>query len=335
MDSNTRIHSHYPHLDEDEWKMVCKLSSVIGEAATLQILLLSEKEQKKALQQAMNSMGNRESKFVVPTVGTTKVKIETSIYKALDHESLPQWITEVELSLVAQQLSDPALQVIYAMSRLGGRARSWAFSRKMTDPDCFPTWKNFKAEISTAFEPPKCELRSRVQFLQLTQGKRSLHEYAQCARQLVARVVSQPIDNATQVSVFLNGLRDGPVRDHSFRVFPETLDKAINIALQEVFSLKQSRRNRGFGNSNPIQVKRNTKIPTPMDLSFAQVVRKNIPNRINSMTNIVCHRCGKKGHIARNCFVNIPKNNRNNKIFRNRPLENKGRKPKSSNDDAQ
>ena len=66
--------------------------------------------------------------------------------------------------------------------------------------------------------------------------KRSLHEYAQNARQLVPRVVSQPIDDATQVSVFLNGLRDGPVRDHSFSVSPETLDKAINIALQEELS---------------------------------------------------------------------------------------------------
>ena len=105
--------------------------------------------------------------------------------------------------------------------------------------------------------------------------------------------MSQPIDDATQVSVFLNGLRDGPVRDHSFRVFPETLDKAINIALLEEFSLKQSRRIRSFEISNPTQVKRNTNVPTPMDLSVAQVVRKNIPNRNNNMTNI-CHRCGKK-----------------------------------------
>ena len=335
MESSQRTHSQYPHLDEDEWKMVVKLSSVIGETATLQILALSEKEQKKALQKAMVSSTIRDPTPPVPAVSIPKVKIETSIYKALEHENLPQWFTEIELSLVAQQLSDPTLQVVYAMSRLGGRARSWAFSRKMTDPNCFPTWKNFKAELSTAFEPPKCELRSRVQFLQLTQGKRSLHEYAQNARQLVARVVSQPIDDATQVSVFLNGLRDGPVRDHSFRVFPETLDKAINIALQEEFSLKQSRRIKNFGISNPNQGKRNTNVPTPMDLSFAQVVRKNIPNRNNNMTNIICHRCGKKGHIARNCYVKIPNDKRNNKNFRRRPLGSKGQKPKSSNDDAQ
>ena len=89
MDSNTRVHSHYPHLDEDEWKMVCKLSSVIGEAATLQILLLSKEEQKKALRQAMTSMNKQESNVVAPIVGTTKVKIETSIYQAHEYESLP------------------------------------------------------------------------------------------------------------------------------------------------------------------------------------------------------------------------------------------------------
>ena len=151
MESSQRTHSQYPHLDEDEWKMVVKLSSVIGETATLQILALSEKEQKKALQKSMVSSTIRNPPPTVPAVSIPKVKVETSIYKALEYENLPLWFTEIELALVAQQLSDPALQVVYAMSRLGGRARSWAFSRKMTDPNCFPTWKNFISRIIYCF----------------------------------------------------------------------------------------------------------------------------------------------------------------------------------------
>ena len=43
---------------------------------------------------------------------------------------------------------------------------------------------------------------------------------------------------------------------------------------------------KNFGISDPTQVKRNTNVPTPMDLSFAQVVRLNIPNRNNNMTTV-------------------------------------------------
>ncbi|KAG3090402.1 hypothetical protein PI125_g17723 [Phytophthora idaei] len=91
------------------------------------------------------------------------------------------------------------------MSCLGGRARSWAYGRRLTDAE-------FKEELRQAFEPPKNEFRSRAEFLDLQQGKHDVHAYDQRARYLVANIVASPIDEATKVVTFMKGLRDGPVK---------------------------------------------------------------------------------------------------------------------------
>ncbi|KAG3045981.1 hypothetical protein PI124_g24378 [Phytophthora idaei] len=53
------------------------------------------------------------------------------------------------------------------MSCLGGRARRWAYGRRLTDATCFGTYAEFKKELRQAFEPPKNEFRSRAEFLDL------------------------------------------------------------------------------------------------------------------------------------------------------------------------
>ncbi|KAG3145937.1 hypothetical protein C6341_g18222 [Phytophthora cactorum] len=47
------------------------------------------------------------------------------------------------------------------MSCLGGRARSWAYGRRLTDATCSGTYAEFKEELRQAFEPPENEFRSR------------------------------------------------------------------------------------------------------------------------------------------------------------------------------
>ncbi|KAG4217624.1 hypothetical protein PC116_g33896 [Phytophthora cactorum] len=39
------------------------------------------------------------------------------------------------------------------MSCLGGRARSWAYGRRLTDATCFGTYAEYKEELRQAFEP--------------------------------------------------------------------------------------------------------------------------------------------------------------------------------------
>ena len=127
------------------------------------------------------------------------------------------------------------MQVAYTMSRLGRRARSWAYNQRTKNSPCFPTWENLKVGLTSAFKPPKSEFRTRARFLHLKQGKKSVYEYAQETQAIIASVSKYPIDPFTQVSVFLNGLREGPIRKQLFREFPDTLERAITIALQEEF----------------------------------------------------------------------------------------------------
>ncbi|KAG3069586.1 hypothetical protein PI125_g23180 [Phytophthora idaei] len=81
------------------------------------------------------------------------------------------------------------------MSCLGGRARSWAYGRRLTDATCFGTYEEFKEELRQAFEPPKNEFRSRAEFFDLQQGKHDVHVYAQRARYLVSNIVTNPMDD--------------------------------------------------------------------------------------------------------------------------------------------
>uniref|UniRef100_H3GTE7 Reverse transcriptase domain-containing protein n=1 Tax=Phytophthora ramorum TaxID=164328 RepID=H3GTE7_PHYRM len=161
------------------------------------------------------------------------------------------------------------LHVAFAMSCLGGRARSWADGRRLTDPTCFSTYEEFKVELKLAFEPPQNEFRSRAEFLDLQQGKHDVHAYAQRARYLVSNIVTNPIDEATKVVMFMKGLRDGPVKTYFFREYPNTLEDAIALAMQEEFSLRQAKLHVNVPRLMPRPVVRPSGGPEPMNLSSA------------------------------------------------------------------
>ncbi|KAF1318485.1 reverse transcriptase, partial [Globisporangium splendens] len=153
------------------------------------------------------------------------------------------------------------------MSNLAGRAKSRAYGKRLSDPNCFYSYEDFKAELKAAFEPPQSEFRARAEFLKLRQGRFDLHSYAQRARFLVSSIVDEPIDVPTQVVTFMTGLNDGPIRNQLFREYPKTLDKAIERAMQEEFSMKQAKF-QGFPSRPPRQANVAHDGPEPMDISY-------------------------------------------------------------------
>ncbi|POM75099.1 LOW QUALITY PROTEIN: Gag protein [Phytophthora palmivora] len=127
------------------------------------------------------------------------------------------------------------LRVAFAVSNLGGRAKAWAYTREATTPDC-------EALLSEpAFRPTNYEYRQRSRFLACKQGKRELHEYIQEMRVLAASLVGNPLPEHIKLTVLMDGLKVGPSRTQLFRVQANTMEKAIQIALQEEYSHRQAR----------------------------------------------------------------------------------------------
>ncbi|KAE8877894.1 hypothetical protein PF003_g38018 [Phytophthora fragariae] len=229
------------HLADPEWEAPQRLSTVIGEAAVPTMLrTLSPTEQHGvALGFIMKEQRETAARATVSTPSTPRVeslKLHVNSYVGREGEPLLRWLVEVDTAITARRIVDPLSKVAFAMSCLGGRARSWAYGRRLTDPTCFSAYEVFKEELRQAFEPPQNEFRSRAEFLDLQQGKHDVHAYAQRARYLVSNIVTNPIDEATKVVTVMKGLKDGLVKTYLFREYPSTLESAITLAMQEEFT---------------------------------------------------------------------------------------------------
>ncbi|KAF1313449.1 reverse transcriptase, partial [Globisporangium splendens] len=237
------------HLSDLEWSAFQRMRTIIGEKAVFAILATLSQDQHRLtaigfLQKEAEDRGREATRAAPAQVQFPRqkpVRLEVAKYGGGDNEPLLRWFVEIDAAIRSGQIYDPEQQVDFAMSKLAGRAKSWAFGRRMADHGCFSTLSEFKGDIRAAFEPPKSEFRTRTEFLEIRQDKRDLHAYIQHARYLVSSIVSEPIDMATQVATFMEGLVDGPVKTLLFREYPETLEQAIALALQEDFSAKQAR----------------------------------------------------------------------------------------------
>jgi hypothetical protein len=132
------------------------------------------------------------------------LKIEVSKYKAVESDNVLRWFVELDGAIEARRITDEHMGVTFALSNLGGRAR-------LHDPRCFGSLQEFKAKLRRTFEPPRVEFRARAEYLDLKQGKRDIHAYAQHARFLADSIVQDPIDEQTQITAFIKGLNNGPI----------------------------------------------------------------------------------------------------------------------------
>ncbi|KAF1317048.1 reverse transcriptase, partial [Globisporangium splendens] len=294
----------FPHLSSHEWMALERMRDVIGEAAVVSLLRsASPEDQKSAVVSFMHHeiMSSRKQVATpVSSLRTVPLKLDVSPYRGGENEPLSRWFVELDAAITARQLRDPSQQVLFAMSNLAGRAKSWAYGKRLADLNCFPSYDHFKTELKKAFEPPQSEFRARAEFLKLRQGRFDLHSYVQRARYLVSSIVDEPIDVPTQVVTFMTGLNDGPIRNQLFREYPKTLDEAIERAMQEEFSIKQAKFH-GFASRPMRQPNVVHDGPEPMDISYISTPGNERPRNDGK-----CFRCGKPGHIARNCKVSLP-----------------------------
>ncbi|KAF1315248.1 putative retroelement, partial [Globisporangium splendens] len=300
----------FPHLSSHEWMALERTRHVIGEAAVVSLLRSASPEDQKC-NRTLPSYAARLATFVVRRVTPLQEERGGQLHAPRDHV-LPEagrnpcfltqdGATEARrLSVSRRRERTPlTMQVLFAMSNLAGRAKSWAYGKRLADLNCFPSYDHFKAELKKAFEPPQSEFRARAEFLKLRQGRFDLHSYAQRARYLVSSIVGEPIDVPTQVVTFMTGLNDGPIRSQLFREYPKTLDEAIERAMQEEFSMKQAEFH-GVASRPMRQSNAAHDGPEPMDISYISTPGNERPRNDGK-----CFRCGKPGHIARNCKASL------------------------------
>ncbi|POM60850.1 Gag protein [Phytophthora palmivora] len=153
------------------------------------------------------------------------LRLKVNPYEGKEGENLHFWVREVDLAMDAALISTERLRVVFALSNLGGRAKTWAYTRKATTPGCFTIWAQLCQQLRVAFLPANYEYRQRSRFLVCIQGKHELHEYIQEMRVLAASLVGNPL----------------PEHIKLFRVHANTMEEAIQIALQEEYSHHQDR----------------------------------------------------------------------------------------------
>jgi hypothetical protein len=212
--------------------------------------------------------------------------LKVPFFEGKEGENLLFWFKEVELAFEAGLIKDERVRVTFAMSKLSGRAKNWVLAKETTYPGVFATWTQLQKDLSTTFQPPNVAFRQRSKFLACQQGKRDLHGYVQELRLRVASMASDPLPEAVKVTVFMEGLKPGPARTQLFRANPSSLEEAMEIAVQEDYCFRQAR--------GPTPTP-NPSGATPMD--------------INGMESVKCFRCGKTGHMRRNCPRNSSQTN--------------------------
>ena len=189
------------------------------------------------------------------------------------------------------------MQVSTAQLFLAGGGRNWAPNPKLHNPNVYESLDVFKTLLSETFEPPRAEFTILSELLKIKQGKRKIHAYAQHVLYLESCMVVNPVIKFVKITIFIQGLADGPLRKHRFRGELKTLYEAIYAEKQGDFSVRQA-----HTTLTPYRSQRRSAVgvPEPMDLFH---VKGEKPRPVHYKRMVRSHRCQKLEHYAYECSI--------------------------------
>ncbi|KAE8883494.1 hypothetical protein PF005_g16688 [Phytophthora fragariae] len=323
-DSGSRLPARhdFPHLSDALWATLEKMVSLLGEAAFAGLSNLTAEQQRARVerfdmydssliahvsaaaqeaaratmraeaQRAAQASAMNTASFAVRPTTTKPVKMSVPTFDGKDSDSLLFWVREIEIALSAGQIYDARAQVAFALSNLGGRARAWAMARETATPGYFTTWTFMEKELRSTFLLANVAYRHRSSFLRCKQGKRSLQDYVMELHNLEAAMADAPLSEDVNVTVFMDGVRTGPVRTELFRRQPKNLNEAVHIAMLEDHCVRSAQ-----GHTPHVSA---SETPTPMEISLAESARSQKTQRASGR----CFDCNQPGHFRRNCPTN-------------------------------
>ena len=119
--------------------------------------------------------------------------------------------------------------------------------------------------------------------------------YTQYIRHLTSCITVDPLNQQTVITLFMQGLTDGPVKTYLFQLELNTQEEAIRVAEQEDFSVKQA-----HVNSNSYRPSRRQENGGPEPMNLGNTRRES--SRVNNYKKLQkCNRCQKTGHHAYEC----------------------------------
>ncbi|POM76819.1 LOW QUALITY PROTEIN: Hypothetical protein PHPALM_5914 [Phytophthora palmivora] len=136
-----------------------RLLTVIGEVAVASMIrtLPPTDQHGVALGSIMREQRDAvASKPVLPSVTPRAEHLKLHVSSCMGREDLSPLI-ELDLAISAQSIAGLLSKVAFAMSCLGGRARSCAYGHCLTDPTCFSTYEALKEEIYLPTYPSTVE----------------------------------------------------------------------------------------------------------------------------------------------------------------------------------
>lgn len=212
--------------------------------------------------------------------------------------------------------SDDA-KIAFIVSLLSGRALDWAVASFNNDVHFASDYSLFVSEFRLVFDHPPDGSDSASRLHSLSQGARSVAEYAVEFRILAAR--SHWGDEALK-SAFRRGLNDS-VKDLIIRDQPTSLSELISLALKVDERLRERRREKsarpvtpaprstrpsqprdGPANPSPI-VNLGSNPSTTSDSEPMQLGRSRLTQAVRQhrMLNRLCLYCGLAGHYIESC----------------------------------
>ncbi|POM58844.1 Gag protein [Phytophthora palmivora] len=184
----------FPHLTDAQFESAGKMAGILGGDALRSLAAATPAEQVERIE-AFDTFERgliaHVQRLQAPVAELKPaqpkpLRLKVNPYEGKEGENLHFLVREVELVMDVALISTERLQVAFALSNLGGRAKNWTYTREATTLGCFTPWAQLCEQLRAAFLSSNYGHQHRSRFLVCKQGERELHEYIQDVRVLAA-----------------------------------------------------------------------------------------------------------------------------------------------------